>query len=493
MHDLRLTLGIVGLAAACGPVAPQQTTSDSDSTSADDNTGDSTDGGPGTDTDPTGEPPEPTSTTTSPPACVDASDCFDVYCGYCDAGVCKEGFGCCGVAGARPDAQRWRCGPYYECYGDSDCPDGELCEFGECVPLPIPDVLPPCPALDMLLGQWQLGATPGAFVLADLDADGDLDLAAAEPGVAQIEVALNDGAGGFTLAGAFGVGAPTVGLAMIATKLDDIDPEDLDLDLAVARSDAAGGLILAFGQDAVFTPKPVVPTSPSPGALLSAGFVDSDFLTDLITIGPTGVHTHLGIDPGEEILALADPLALGANLVDFDDKTGLIGVIAGTTTVGIWTSVGDGHFTPAFLMDVQAEVSAVMLEDINQVPGADLPALIVTRTVDDLGEVEVRAEIDAPEKFAAPVFVRTSVPIVDAVAFDVDAPQGADILATTGQASVLMVLGDAEGGFACERIVAIPAPTTQALLVAGDLNDDTHVDLVVGDPNSATVTVLLAP
>ena len=79
------------------------------------------------------------------------------------------------------------------------------------------------------------------------------------------------------------------------------------------------------------------------------------------------------------------------------------------------------------------------------------------------------------------------------VQVEVDAPEGLDILATTGQASALLVLGDGLGGFMCERVVPLPAPTTTGLLIAGDLNDDAHIDLVVGDPNSGTVSVLMAP
>ena len=59
-------------------------------------------------------------------------------------------------------------------------------------------------------------------------------------------------------------------------------------------------------------------------------------------------------------------------------------------------------------------------------------------------------------------------------------------------ASALLALGDAKGGFMCERVVPTDAPTVQSLLAAGDLNGDGRVDLVVGDPNSPTISVLLA-
>ena len=498
MSDLRKTLGLLGLVAACGPVAPQTTASSDASTGeAETSAGTATD--PTDPTDPTGTASDPTNTTTPPPECVDSTDCFDTYCGYCDNGVCKSSGGCCGYdlgKPARPDAQRWRCSPPYDCYSDYDCQDGYVCSVDHfCVPGTNP-LLPPCADPGEIVGQWKLSVTPGAFILADLDADGDLDLAAAQPSVAQIEVALNDGTGNFILAGAFGVGAPTDALAIAHGDLDG----DGDNDLAALRRDPAGGLILLFGQDAVFTAQPPLPTAATPGNLLIAD-LNSDKFQDLLTIDPVQVIARLGnpkADYSVTQVALNQIVDPQASLFDFD-KSGSLDIVAtlpGTTAIGLWKGKGDGFFTPHASLDTGMPQNAPLYADINLLPVPDiedLPSVILTRSLNIQGDIEVFAGINAPQMFAESVHFGTSFPITGNTLAELDLPAGPDLLAATGQPVVLIALGDGEGGFSCERVIKTFAPTVQSLVAAGDLNGDGRVDLIVGDPNSPEVSVHLTP
>lgn len=480
--------GIAGLGVACGPVAPQ----DSGETGTD-----ATSAGPGPSegsSEPTSAGPDPSTPTTSmttspPPECEDDGDCSDVYCGYCSDGVCVESPGCCGVRGLHP-----RCSPPYECYDDEGCAPDEVCEGGLCVPIQLPQ-LRPCEDLPALVQQWSLEVEPWAFALADLDGDGDLDLAAAQPSVARVEIRLNDGLGGFEPGPTIALGGPTDALALAAGDLD----EDGDNDLAVVRGDPGGGLVLLFGQDAVFTPAASLPTAPSPSAVLIAELED-DELEDIVTISPTVVTTRRGMPGGDfsvEVESIdMDSVDPRASLFDFDGngRLDLVGPILGSTATGIWLGDASGGFVPSVSIDGGLVDAAVQLGDLDLQPVEpfdDLPALVFGRTVDGAGQIDVWPVINAPQMFGAPINYFTSLPIAGGV-LAAGFAAGPSLLAATGQSTVLVAEGDGVGGFKCERLLAVEAPSEQRLLAAGDLNGDGRADVVAGAVGTPGVTTILS-
>ncbi len=483
------TLGLLGI-TACGPGAAQETAS-------------TTDDDPGTDTvdGPTNSEP-----TTSPMACDHDVECRYLYCGYCDYnGFCQNAPHCCegddyfcpddvcrddGDCSYDEHCVSDECVPK-PCYGDEDCFFDEMCEAGACIPVS-PD-LRPCDDSGGIFGQLALSVIPTAFVLADLDADGDLDLAAAQPSVAQIEVALNDGAGNFTLAGAFGVGDPAPGLGLAAGDLDD----DGDNDLAVVRDDMNGGIIVAFGQDAVFTPQPALSTKPNPISVRIREISD-DPLEDILVIFAEDVITRIGDAQAgfvDQVTALFDPVDPAAVLFDFsgDGRLDLVAKVPGGDAVRVWTGDGDGSFTHDFLFDPKLASVAVQVADLSVLPPSDdLPHLVFASTVDGTGQIDVWAAIDSPQKFAGPVNYLTSAPISGGVLADFDGAASLDLVSATGNNNVVVAHGDGAGGFECERIIPTMAPTSQSLLVVGDVNGDGRGDILTGDASSPTITMHLS-
>lgn len=234
--------------SACGPLlVPGDTDGGTDSTAEDDGADTETPTGPVDTSTSTSTPPNPTTpnptTPTTPPQrdCYDDSDCgygydcIDYVCVedyYCASYCCYDG--CCGS------------GCYYEeCYDDNDCGDGALCEnygYGECVGFPSPeqcgdplelqgDELPLMGSEIVSLtfvedasgSALVIGRSDGADILqtgipsserlilpggpivdaagADFDGDGDLDIALLQNDGAQSQIqrALGDGGGTFSL------------------------------------------------------------------------------------------------------------------------------------------------------------------------------------------------------------------------------------------------------------------------------------------------------
>jgi len=102
--------------------------------------------------------------------------------------------------------------------------------------------------------QFAVTDGPTSIAAADFDGDGDLDLAVAEGDFNidddQVSVALNNGSGTFAVPVAFQVGNRPTGLT--AADLDD----DGDIDLATANEGSNNGSILINNGNAVFTRAP---------------------------------------------------------------------------------------------------------------------------------------------------------------------------------------------------------------------------------------------
>ena len=496
------TLGLLGLlGAACGPSVAQETDS-SDGTGTGTGTGNDTDPTTGaTDTvdptDPT-DPTSPTSSTTEPPPeCVEDSDCptYNPCGSSCNSGVCENNYGCCGgyyeLDAPGTDPKDWRCQPPYECYIDAHCSTGYECEFGECIPLP-PTLLPLCPPAELDVSAWNLGATPSAFLLADFDGDLDLDLAAAQPGVAQIEVALGDGLGGFVIAGAFGVGAPVDTVALAAGDLDN--DGDLDLD-AVRDEQPVGGMVLLLNQAGVFTPGPLLATA-SGAREVDIADLDNDGDLDVLVSNFALPSLHLGDGKGglgEPAAPLGVDAAIGSPTLLTDvTADGILDILTPVTLgteVRLWTGTPGGEFLASLVLDTVIGPNPALLG--GDLDPLSLPELVtVNWPLVDQGIVQVFAGIGPNDWSNEPTVHTTASPLLAVGLTEADATPGLDLVAATGVASVVVLVGDNAGGFSCERVLPVSAPTSPMLVAVGDVDGDGVPDIVAGDAASPAVTVL---
>ena len=484
MPDLTKRAGLFsfpihGLLGACGPAGSPAGETEATSTGTEGSSTDATTDSPTNPSDPT-RPTTTELTTTEPPIpeCEFDSQCyFSAYCNQCYQGSCRMNPVC--------DEDPYN---YDYCDGDEDCPENYICSRGECVEVP-PFVLPICPPPVMDVTQWNLSNAPSAFVLADLDGDLDLDLAAAEPASGSIEIALNDGAGNFLLAGAFALAPGVTGdLALAAGDLD----KDGDLDLVVTRREVEGVLNLLFNDGAVFT----VAVAPQfVAALPEQVFVadlDGDGSLDVLAVNNSAsVTVQMGDGAGKlasKQSGIMTTITGPARVIDLsvDGVADLLAPIAGKEAT-LWIGGPKPLLSPLRTFPVPPADVAALAADLDL---DSLPDLVFVQADGGTGLVEVWSGTAGEAWAFKPSRYPTSLPLTGGLLAELDPTPGPDLVAATGLAQLTVLPGTGFGGFACEHIAAIAGTSAPALLAVGDVDSDGLPDIVAGGLGGPTIEIL---
>lgn len=468
---------LVGALGACGP-KPATTVADESGETGEASTGTATDAEPTVGS--TSEPVSsstPVDPTTGSAMCDGDDDCGP--CAECFNGQC-EAFDCCdGVTGLR-------CGAV--CRQDSECAADEMCVDGECVIVSPP--LPSCPPPPTAIAAWELGGVPSGLILLDVDGDGDLDIVAAEFHEGRLELAFNDGSGGFTPGTLIDLGGAASELDLVAGDLDG----DGVSDLVVTRNEPHAVIVLR-GMGGSFVPVQELASGFPPFAL-ALGRVDDDPSVDLVGVDFDGEFAVVwrgdgvgGLQPAQPVPEVVTTFNGAVRDVDGDGLVDVIGApLNDSFLVTVARAAGDGGFA-------LAEPLLTGLPGVTRVLAADLEGngsidVVGTRVAEGGGGVTVWTA-EAPTSWAAPHFFSTSRPLFGAAAIDFDGDAAVDLVSATLSEAVVVLLGDQQGGFLCEQEYVLPISfVTPLTLAVGDVDGDGRPDIVASGVIDGTVAVV---
>jgi uncharacterized protein (TIGR03437 family) len=337
------------------------------------------------------------------------------------------------------------------------------------------------------------GVTPQNVAIADLNLDGNLDLAIADNAANTVTVLLGDGAGNF-------IPAPNspfaTGNAPASVAIGDFN-RDGHPDLAIANTTDKTVTVLLGDGTGNFTPAAgsPYPTGKSP-LTVSTADLNRDGFPDLVTAnsGDKTLTILLGNGTGGFAPAPASPLSLGlapqaAALGDFNGD-GIPDVATVAFPAGITVLFGDGFggFSGAKAFTAGSFPVALAIADLNADGKLDIAA-----ANSGSNNLTVLLGNGAGGFAAAPgsPFAVGGTPQSVAIA-DLNGDGKPDLIAANAfDSTATVLLGNGSGGFTPASGSPFPAGSTPYSVAAGDFNADGRADLAIADVAASAVTILL--
>ncbi|PCC67695.1 Repeat domain-containing protein [Nannocystis exedens] len=84
----------------------------------------------------------------------------------------------------------------------------------------------------------------------------------------------------------------------------------------------------------------------------------------------------------------------------------------------------------------------------------------------------------------------TSTAFTGGLLADFDGDGRLDLIAVGELPAVSVLRGDGDGGFVCEQVFELEAPTTRDLLAAGDVDGDGRMEIVAGEPDLLEIQIV---
>ena len=335
------------------------------------------------------------------------------------------------------------------------------------------------------------GASPESATIADVNADGRLDLLTANSGAGTLTIYYAEGAG-FASPVTLSVGA-----GAFEARVADLNSDGLP-DLVVARIGGFGGggdvVVRLATAPGVFAPASVIATGDTPVAIDVAD-LNGDGRLDIVAAdsGFGGGGDELlvmlasplgGFEPAQRLATGDYPSDVLIADMNTDSIPDLVVSNASSGTTGILFGLVSGGFSAMEAYPVGPGPRGVAAADLNLDGSLDLATANGIGT-SSASVLVTQGTVFAPEQRLAVGAFPTSVALVD-----VNGDGLADVVtANRSSADVSVRTGNPDGSF--NALMSFPAGVGANFVVAGDLDDDGRADLAIANVGDATLTILM--
>lgn len=330
---------------------------------------------------------------------------------------------------------------------------------------------------------------PDGVAIADLDGDGVMDLAVVSDVPDKVTVHFGSGGGSFGAPAIVPLGAGVSAQGIAAADLD----LDGDTDLAVSLDNAAGVVVLRNLGSGTFSLLPTIPTGAGARAIRAAD-LDGNGAADLVVVNRDADSVSVVLDPTGAALTATSPVGLDprdATVADFDGNGSLDIAVAShdARQVELLINNGSGAFSASAPLSVGAQLRPEGIASADLDGDGDVD-LATSTSGNGLNFVSVFLN-DGFGGFTGPTNVPSGGQDPDAiVAEDLDGDGLSDLAVAHQDSHVVSILTNT-GAATFTGSATLSGGVRPEALAVGDLDGNGSPDLVASWRDSNDVRVWL--
>lgn len=332
-----------------------------------------------------------------------------------------------------------------------------------------------------------VGDEPQSVFAADLDKDGDIDLAVANANSDNVSVLLNQGKGVFYPDSSYPAGDQP--WSIMAADLDD----DGYLDLITANSNSNNVSILLNRGDGTFAPHSDYPVRSQPHCVAAAD-LNGDGKLDLAIANAGTGDVSILLNQGNAVFApplvfpVVDyPTSMCVGDMDKDGDFDIVTANALTDQIAVLSNNGDATFAPCLLYPAGIGPYSVVVVDLD---GNGAPDLVVGHGSPVPSKVITILLNNGDSTFSSPSSYSVGNSPLSVWAADMDADGDLDIATGNSEDDNLSFLSNhGNGTFSYNSV--FPVSDYPSALFSADLDGNGSMDLIATNRDSDNLTILL--